>query len=473
MPNETLQKIRSKYPQYADVDDSTLAARIMAKYPQYQDLLGDVVAPKAVAGPTPEPSKETIEWGDVPGMMAENALPSMARIATALVNPQTYSGLAKFVVGAARASAMQPPTEESDMVYRNALKGYAERYGTEEGIKDALAKDPAGVLADVSSLFSGAGAALKAGGLARDGGVVSKIGAVADPLAVMGRGVKMLIPQRTASKIYQSAIKPSVNEPERVVSQMIARGLDEKIPVTEKGLGLARKSIADVQKRVDDVINSGSARGDAIPIDDLLSGYNKVIEEVSLGPMPELSIRQVNSFFYQELETLLREHPNGMIPTAKAQAIKKKFNAELAPTMYNELKSAQKRSANEFRATIKSELEKLYPEIKQLNETNGARIQLEEAIYKRLFGEINRMQTIPMQPSAFGGTALAASYGLNPQAMLFAGGYYEVKRMLNLPGVKSRLAIALNEAKRAGLRRGRVGGAIGTAGAVNTATQEQ
>lgn len=36
--NRALQKLRAQYPQYDDLDDSTLAARLVAKYPQYKDL---------------------------------------------------------------------------------------------------------------------------------------------------------------------------------------------------------------------------------------------------------------------------------------------------------------------------------------------------------------------------------------------------------------------------------------------------
>lgn len=43
--NDTLTKIRTKYPQYQDIPDQELAQKIVSKYPQYGDLLGDVSAP--------------------------------------------------------------------------------------------------------------------------------------------------------------------------------------------------------------------------------------------------------------------------------------------------------------------------------------------------------------------------------------------------------------------------------------------
>lgn len=46
MPAAALQKIRQKYPEYADLSDQELARRVLAKYPQYSDLVGEYIAPR-------------------------------------------------------------------------------------------------------------------------------------------------------------------------------------------------------------------------------------------------------------------------------------------------------------------------------------------------------------------------------------------------------------------------------------------
>ncbi len=44
MPLEYVQRIREKYPEYADMSDQQLAGAVLKKYPEYQDVLGDVVS---------------------------------------------------------------------------------------------------------------------------------------------------------------------------------------------------------------------------------------------------------------------------------------------------------------------------------------------------------------------------------------------------------------------------------------------
>lgn len=49
-PEQFAQKIKVKYPQYADIDDSTLAKKILDKYPQYQDMVQSAPAPQQQLG---------------------------------------------------------------------------------------------------------------------------------------------------------------------------------------------------------------------------------------------------------------------------------------------------------------------------------------------------------------------------------------------------------------------------------------
>ena len=62
---------------------------------------------------------------------------------------------------------------------------YVNRYGSVEGAKQAIAKDPAGVLADVSTVLYGGGALVPG----RAGAAISRTGAVIDPLAIGARTV--------------------------------------------------------------------------------------------------------------------------------------------------------------------------------------------------------------------------------------------------------------------------------------------
>lgn len=67
-----------------------------------------------------------------------------------------------------------------------------DRYGSEEGIKNTLATDPVGVMADVATVLTGGGAAAaRAPGIVgKVGQVTGKLGAAIDPLTIAGDAVK-------------------------------------------------------------------------------------------------------------------------------------------------------------------------------------------------------------------------------------------------------------------------------------------
>lgn len=78
---------------------------------------------------------------------------------------------------------------------------YKQRYGSEEGFKEAVATDPAGVLADASSVLTlGGGAVSKIPGLTKAGQKVASIGRAVDPLMMTAKaGGKVLKAGGTAA----------------------------------------------------------------------------------------------------------------------------------------------------------------------------------------------------------------------------------------------------------------------------------
>jgi len=79
---------------------------------------------------------------------------------------------------------------QSREVAKKVGEFYVERYGSIEGVKKAIAEDPAGVLADAATVLYGGGAALRTvPGATRQATAIQRAGATIDPLAVIGRGV--------------------------------------------------------------------------------------------------------------------------------------------------------------------------------------------------------------------------------------------------------------------------------------------
>jgi hypothetical protein len=70
------QKVKTKYPEYKDIDNATLAKKIIAKYPEYGDKVDMVQKPPAFThgyNPTPDDIKKKQEWDNDPHVKAINA----------------------------------------------------------------------------------------------------------------------------------------------------------------------------------------------------------------------------------------------------------------------------------------------------------------------------------------------------------------------------------------------------------------
>lgn len=92
-------------------------------------------------------------------------------------------GLAKVMPESMQAKEAKPAIERGQQAGQALGEFYKQRYGSERGLKEALATDPASVMADISTIATGGGAAAsKVPVLARTGEVLSKIGSATDPL---------------------------------------------------------------------------------------------------------------------------------------------------------------------------------------------------------------------------------------------------------------------------------------------------
>jgi len=151
------------------------------------DGLNMLAAPKSV-----KPSKS---WGDVASSAASNMVPSLGRMASGMFEAVTSPVKTARSVLDLGAGALQNVLPESlvqavgeDKSSRNVANAvgqhYKGRYGSIEGLKEAIATDPAGVMADASTLL-GVGAMAAPG---RAGAVLKSASSAIDPMALALRG---------------------------------------------------------------------------------------------------------------------------------------------------------------------------------------------------------------------------------------------------------------------------------------------
>jgi hypothetical protein len=153
------------------------------------------------AAPSRPATPHDMGWGDV-AMSAVKNIPSSAwnmagDIGHAIAHPIDTAGTmlraGEGAVLKALPDSWVPRRDEHPSIQTaNAIGDFfIQRYGSEEGIKKAIAEDPVGVLGDLSTVFTGGGAAAaRAPGIAgRVGKMASAAGAAIDPVAQAARGI--------------------------------------------------------------------------------------------------------------------------------------------------------------------------------------------------------------------------------------------------------------------------------------------
>jgi len=120
----------------------------------------------------------------------------VSNLATAVTSPiETAKSVLDLGAGILQAALPERLVQaigedpQSREVARKVGEFYVDRYGSLDGVKKAVAEDPAGVLADAATVLYGGGAALRAvPGAAAPAAAVQRAGSTIDPLAVIGRG---------------------------------------------------------------------------------------------------------------------------------------------------------------------------------------------------------------------------------------------------------------------------------------------
>lgn len=163
------------------------------------------------------------QWSDVPGEALKNAPASAARLAENVVTPllhpvDTAKAAGDLAVGL-RSKAQAPTDAVVNWVrrqfdpegaaaskaarekYRTQQEGTADavgqaiidRYGSGEAVKNTLATDPVGALADAASVLTlGGGLAAKAPGMVGQAGrAAATVGSAIDPVANAGRAAEL------------------------------------------------------------------------------------------------------------------------------------------------------------------------------------------------------------------------------------------------------------------------------------------
>lgn len=372
---------------------------------------------------------------------------------------------------------IQPDAEEKRQmgVFDSVVGHYKDRYGSPGKAWDTFNQDPVGTLADASMVAGGAGAALKAGGFGKAASVANAVSQAADPLVGLPRAAAKLVPaelkaraaagmSEKASKMYQSSLKPPPGSYKASeVEAMVNSGLDNRIPVSRKGLGIARDKIDAMNKTVADKIATGAAEGKTVDPDRVAKYTDRSMEAFkTVDPADQSPIAGVRDRFIAEhsdtvpytkiapategVSDTTGYVPVGMgetripkpIPIDEAQKLKSNTYRDIRDS-YGEQASAVRETKKDLARGLKDGILDHFPELRELGQNEKVMIDLENTLERFANRQGNRDMV------GLGGPAKI----LTGATM---GGAGEVAGMLaavmEKPEVKSRIAIALRSASR-------------------------
>jgi hypothetical protein len=352
-------------------------------------------------------------------------------------------------LGAGAVQKLIPGRQKQEETFDVVADFYKDRYGSYESFKEAIADDPVGVLADFSVVATGGAAAgARIPKLAQLAGRVGKVGRATDPLRLLGRGVgvtgrrvgeripSLAVPlEERAIRFYQSALKPTVAV-EKKFPDVVKTGIKEEIIVGADGLEKARNVIDKLNDEITARIAKSTKTGAVIKTKDIVKSLEDVRTQLMSDVSPGESLALLKA-----LEKDFRGAHGTRLTPKRAQEIKISSYKRLRKS-YGELKSAQIEGKKGLVRGVKTEIEKVIPEVKGLNARERQLIGLDKALITAVRRMKNR-DVVGLGEIGAAGAGAVATGGIGGLALGL------VKRVIDSPGIKSRLAIALNKlAKR-------------------------
>lgn len=304
-----------------------------------------------------------------------------------LVSPNTYINILKST------QALSPYEKTETGYYKKRefpaelggaiINDFVNKYGSLEKAKKTFQDTPIEPILDASMGLTGGGTALtKVPGIAgKIGKVVQGIGMATDPFNVamaplkFGKILSAGKINQIAQRLYDSGVKISSKLDLDEIHRTAQRGLDLGILSKETGLDKLTKNMGEIGTKIDRAIDRGAKSGEyldtwkiANSIDDLKKQFGS-----RLFHDPEL-IKIVD-----DLKIALIELHGDKIPISVAQDLKRSTQRFLKGS-YDRLSALKIEAEKIATAEIRKELERLHPELTQLNPMQQENVWLKETI---------------------------------------------------------------------------------------------
>ncbi len=479
--SDLTNRIKAKYPQYANIDDATLEQRVLAKYPQYKNNTATNTSKPSLSGFGSNVIKSAGEnlTGMVSGI-ANFANPDMDKNTGVQIGRLAYGGLQKLdptkdktiskgIANATPLGLMRKADEMSGKTtdYQPQAEAvgnfYKERYGIGKAMQgdikgaagqigNTLYNDPVGVALDVSAL-AGAGAGIA--GATGKAGLANKLNTVArvtDPVSIAGKATKFIPKPKTSIRQWLASQAETI--PTRGMGNPTligkAKGMSP-IPMNE----LFEKY--NLWDRSPEVFMEGAKKSGSI-LDNITSKYKGKIEVKNIINALDSEIKRLekSSRFsdtaMMELQELIKRRDmlkstyrgKGLATPTSITEIKNLFQRDVPDSQFGlpTSESAKARGTKTAYKQILTELENKIPGTKGLGREASAMRKLFEVAKG---AERRSMAAQPIKLKGLLGAGAGATIGGIPGAV---GGYF-LNELLNSPAFLKYVTKGMSGASKA------------------------
>lgn len=402
-----------------------------------------------------------------------------------------YGGVLKGMKAVGIPGELSPEEQQQVGKFDGLVDTYKNRYGSMEKIGDTLYTDPVGVAADVSMVAGGAGAALKGAGFAKAAQKANAVSQATNPLVSLPRAASRIPGVRTgidqaAKRMYQGGLKPPPGTfSSEEVGAMVDKGLNDGIPVSGSGLEKTRGKIDTINKTVAKTIGEGAEQGKAVDPVRVASKTERSMEAFrTVDPADQAPITGVRDRFVDKNSTKAPytkvapgvDEPGYVeigkgetsvpkqIPVDEAQRLKQNTYRDIRES-YGEQASGVREAKKDLARGLKEQIYEHFPELQQLGQEEKVLIDLENAL-ERYSNRHGNRDMVSLGGPAKIGTLAAVGGGVGATAGAIGA-------LLEIPAVKSRLAIAIRAAQRNQRRAARGRQVTNAASRINEAVQPQ
>lgn len=345
----------------------------------------------------PTPEQEAVQGENFAGRTAEaitnipkDTAEVLKNIYNAIRHPmEVAKGLTNIAVGG--AEKVVPGQQDKEVNFDAFAKSIYDSYGTWDNFSDSLVKAPVQTFMDLSGLFAGSSAVMKAGKI-KGSGAVRKAGRQLEPFTTVAeKGVDMsksMIKEHPENWMKQ-VLKIEPDAPQYHVDRVVDTALREGYIPTRESLDRLKSEITDTTRKMDEIVDK-IPPGASVDIDVMLQPLQDAMQKAQKSGykgehMAELNKLYDNYMNQPQFNTVTL--PNGQvtrrIPMKDAVQLKKQIHADLEAVMQKQ-GSLSEEALKGVSRQINDATHAMFPELKGLGQKNKELIDLQNYINARI-----------------------------------------------------------------------------------------